>query len=107
MNPEVKEKFVEALLSGRYKKCTGRLSAGVEDNVKKMCYLGVLEDVYNQEHGKNSRGYSEVGFPSRKVLKWAGLDKKTATTMMIRNDGLDGTSKWSFAKLAKYTRERL
>ena len=56
MNPQVKEKWIDALLSGKYEQGNGKLR-GYEG----YCCLGVLCDLYAQEQNKewNFNGYSE------------------------------------------------
>lgn len=56
MNPQVKEKWIDALRSGKYEQGTEKLR-GYEG----YCCLGVLCDLYAQEQNKEwvFRGYSE------------------------------------------------
>ena len=44
MNPQVKEKWVNALRSGEYSQCDGKLRSA-----DGFCCLGVLCDLYSQE----------------------------------------------------------
>lgn len=48
MNPEVKQKWIEALESGQYKHGKGLLRNGNNE----FCALGVLCDIYAQEHNE-------------------------------------------------------
>jgi hypothetical protein len=56
MNPQVKEKWIDALLSGKYEQGSDKLR-GYEG----YCCLGVLCDLYAQEQNKewDFKGYSE------------------------------------------------
>lgn len=54
MNPEVKEKWVAALRSGKYKQVEGRLRSDTGDS---YCCLGVLCDVNNPRQWKSDDGY--------------------------------------------------
>lgn len=80
MNPDIKQRWVEALRSGEYQKDTGRLRTP-----EGYCCLGVLTDLYLQETGETWDIDSvEFGYyigkmsPQRYVLpdsvvEWAGL----------------------------------
>jgi hypothetical protein len=90
MNPQVKENWVNALLSGEYKQGTGNLKSGTG-----FCCLGVLCDLYAKEHNEdwetattfvsldeeNPKPHDywyfdgESEFLPTKVMKWAGLDR--------------------------------
>lgn len=51
MNPEVKQKWMTALCSGKYQQTTLRLKKETM-NGEEFCCLGVLCDLYNKETGK-------------------------------------------------------
>ena len=88
MNSEVKQKWIDALRSGKYEQCSGKLRGA-----NGYCCLGVLCDLYAQEHDTQweFRGYGEHGdetnpqpmdywyFEDRSeylpesVMDWAGL----------------------------------
>ena len=78
MNPQVKEKWVNALRSGDYSQNTdGRLR-----NQNGFCCLGVLCDLYAKENDKewDDNQYFEYylfedhyEFPPESVIEWAGL----------------------------------
>lgn len=96
MNPQVKEKWVEALTNGTYKQAQGALQHDGElvDGTLGVgyCCLGVLCDLYVKENPKNPHGArwedgafkffdeklgrsrSEGDLPPGFVYKWAGLD---------------------------------
>lgn len=77
MNQDIKEKWVENLLSGKYKQ--GKECLRLDNNT--FCCLGVLCNLYIEENKKewsiNTDGIysfeSEVGCLSDTVLEWAGL----------------------------------
>ena len=54
MNPEVKAKWVDALRSSKYKQCCGRLKNG-----DRFCVIGVLTDLYIEEHDEKWSEYPE------------------------------------------------
>ena len=60
MNPEIKKRWVEALRSGLYRQGHHTLRK-FEDGVPKDCCLGVLCDLYRQEHPKES-GWEDNSF---------------------------------------------
>ena len=74
MNKQVKEQWLDALRSGDYKQGTGKMKIGDE-----YCCLGVLTDLYIQEHGcewgPDGSFHGECAEPPGKVVKWAGLPK--------------------------------
>ena len=96
MNPEVKAKWVTALRSGKYEQGRDHLKAG-----DAFCCLGVLCDLYAQEHGVefDSNLYHEGSeeLPASNVVDWAGLafnDPKLhidgdKTWVSVHNDGGD------------------
>ena len=58
MNPEVKEKWLHALRSGKYLQARKTLHLRAEDGTDFYCCLGVLCDVYNKS------------VPAEKQLEW-------------------------------------
>ena len=78
MNPQIKQKWVDALRSGEYQQTKGRLRK--ED---KFCCLGVLCDLYGKENNvkwnlaNNGYNYEFQKFESylpSSVGKWADLE---------------------------------
>ena len=84
MNPDVKEKWLEALRSGKYKQGTGALN---KDG--RFCCLGVLCDLFAedddcngawQELDENALTFKPDGRPGRHaflpdaVAEWAGIE---------------------------------
>lgn len=49
MNPELKAKWIEALLSGKYRQATGRLKSG-----DAFCCLGVLREIIDPNSNKTA-----------------------------------------------------
>ena len=76
MNPIIKQKWIDALLSGEYEQGERRLRTTYT-----YCCLGVLCDLYAKETGKewlhgiyNNYSYDgETEIPSVAVLRWAGF----------------------------------
>jgi hypothetical protein len=80
MKQEIKQKWVKALRSGKYKQGEGRLKQ--KDT---FCCLGVLCDLYRKETGepweKDEYGsetmLNEESFLPPTVKRWAGIRSKT------------------------------
>jgi hypothetical protein len=79
MNPQIKQKWVDALRSGDYQQTKGRLRK--ED---KFCCLGVLCDLYGKEHNvewdlvedEDHNYYMFQNHPATlplPVVEWAGV----------------------------------
>lgn len=78
MNKEIKEKWIQALESGEYKKGTERLKTP-----EGYCCLGVLCDIYAKEtelgswsgnnFKVNTNHFNHIAVLPQDVLKWAGL----------------------------------
>lgn len=101
MNPQVKEKWVNALRSGEYEQGTEKLRS-----VNGYCCLGVLCDLYSKEKGTEwkFRGNEETNlqpmdywyfdgeseFLPETVKEWAGFDIKSPTVRVdVEEDGED------------------
>lgn len=115
MNPEVKAKWVNALLSGEYHQGQEVLRTS-NDN---FCCLGVLCDLYAKEHNdewkldKSEECYRfnyKYTLPPDYVVEWAGLDDDNPhvylngkqITLIALNDG--GSS---FEEIANVIRKKL
>lgn len=85
MRKEIKEKWLEALRSGKYKKSQGALKK--TDNT--YCCLGVLCDIHRKTTKKKKNNWKAIShnaeafdydgdegclFIPEKVVKWAGLN---------------------------------
>lgn len=98
MNPRIKQLWINALLSGNYRQTTGKLK-----RTDGFCCLGVLTDLYIQEHNsswensctweESCGGYSYFMNNSESlpetVAKWADLNEDTACLMSDMNDSGD------------------
>lgn len=87
MNKEIKQKWLEALRSGRYEQGTGRLRS----NHGKYCCLGVLEDVVQPEGWLRTGGCWKnrdkcSGFISHATLYESNIPPKVAYYLMSMND---------------------
>lgn len=131
MNPQVKEMWVNALLSDDYEQGTGNLKSA-----KGFCCLGVLCDLYAQEHNEEwqtstsflgieeenlrSTDYwyfqGESEFLPGRVMDWAGLNSNcpeikffddeeeldyTNTVAELNDDGMN------FREIANLIQEQL
>ncbi len=73
MKKKVKEKLVEALLSGRYEKCKGAMRS----TRNRFCVEGVLCDLYKQETGKGEWSHVPEQWPlKREVVSFVTGDDK-------------------------------
>lgn len=87
MNTEVKEKWISALRSGKYKQ--GIRSLRTEHG---YCCLGVLCDLYSQEHNKEWRFqdvwsfYDSLCFLPPDVEQWAGLNSSNPSVKIPVDD---------------------
>lgn len=119
MNPKVKEKWIAALRSGKYKKGVGVLHI---DN--KFCCLGVLCDLYIQENNshlkweeKDTSSYGVYFLNENSILpwevkEWAGLDHRNPVLYensyrMITLADLNDTTGSSFTSIADVIEENL
>lgn len=135
MNPEIKQRWIEALRSGEYRQGKGQLVEPGGEKGDKFCCLGVLCDIYSRtkEGRKNKAGwvwddeaesfffsdgkdYVEGILPSR-VRDWAGLsyadpeitDPDYGTRDLSNmNDGDGGEIKpYRFKKIARLIEKEL
>lgn len=90
MTQALKDKWIEALLSGKYRKCKGELS----DGHGRYCALGVLAKVAGIDIKKGGDDYSEID---------RVLSPMPADAIYQLNDSGDGEgSPYSFRKLANW-----
>ena len=108
MNEQIKNDWVNALRSGKYKKCRGLLRKSVNE----FCTLGVLCDLYAKSNNKTWRRLKNTGFDGasysildssrllpEKIQDWAGIKRTLIDeyegnydmTLMDFNDTLDFT----------------
>lgn len=112
MNPEVKKKWVNALLSGEYKQTTDGWMNNRTEGGLEFCALGVLEEIRRKEL-KKGLSYIEdnENVLSPKVAKWAGIDmeEKYANGAVLVNPKLkyptivsmNDTAHYTFKQIAK------
>lgn len=94
MDAEIKQRWVDALRSGKYKQCRYRLSNGAEH-----CCLGVLADVAEIEYIKGWIGYDSLGYES--IERMIGHDNSQLLWRMNDRD------KSSFEEIADYIEANL
>jgi hypothetical protein len=88
MNPQIKQKWVSALLSGEYQQTQNRLRT---DNG--FCCLGVLCDLYGKENnvewelgcGNLYQFQGNYGTLPSSVVEWSSLEDR-GTTLIVLND---------------------
>ncbi len=102
MNEVLKKRWVEALLSDRYKQGTNYLRCD-----DRFCCLGVLCDLYNSEGWSDDERFMyESNFsdemPPDSVLTKVGLPVRDACHLAEMNDAGE-----SFGAIAKYIQEEL
>ena len=92
MNPEIKQKWVDALRSGRYEQDT-RSSLLYNSNSNSFCCLGVLCDIRREETGFELNSFFDeviediaVELLPPDIVKWAGLKEEILTRV---GDGFD------------------
>ena len=97
MNTEVKEKWIAALRSGKYEQGSQKLRS-----VTGYCCLGVLCDLYSQEHNQEweFRGYDEIAYQTtdywyfdeqseflpETVMEWAGFSLPSPQVKMYHEE---------------------
>jgi hypothetical protein len=110
MDPAVKELWLTALRSGKYKQGTHTLKR-INENGTEHCCLGVLCEiavavgVVSEHFGPDEDNASVIheygegrfGYPSQAVYEWAHLDSEDGLTIASLNDHGD-----SFAVIASY-----
>lgn len=114
LNPEFKEKWIEALKSGKYKQGKGKLRS----NKEYYCCLGVackiegIPDVFLDTNVSNdyiSTLPSEIITINLKPLNEGYTYSETVKTLVDMNDGNDesGISRKSFNEIADWIEENL
>lgn len=123
MNKKVKEKWVKALRSGKYKK-----AKKVLHTESGYCCLGVLCDIYRKETGRGKwvkeKGKGKVYFKfvngteekaktlPDKVMKWAGLIETSphlngSFSLAAMNDAVKSNHGKSFKEIADIIEKEL
>jgi hypothetical protein len=70
MNPDIKQKWVEALRSGKFKQCRKVL----RNDAGEMCCLGVLREIVSPGDTSSRNGTNEL--PTEDFLNSVGLSNK-------------------------------
>lgn len=113
MNPKVKQAWIDALRSGKYKQGEGYLAQKAGEETF-YCCLGVLCELHRQDHGGSwymsfdgsTMGYEDerrVQYPSASVKRWANLDPKAEPRLAEMNDIKSN----SFDVIAQYIEDTL
>lgn len=95
MNEEAKQKWIEALRSGKYMQGKARL----KDTHNNYCCLGVLVEVFEEYHGLRFNqqlnscmtaiefgSFGAGAAPPELVINWIGLTPKHQALLMTLND---------------------
>ena len=105
MKEEIKDRWVEALRSGKYQQGQGTLKYG-----ESFCCLGVLCDLHAKETGvdweydprRNAQKYlGNTGVPPVKVHSWAGIRHKANEVLTNLNDARG----YTFEQIADWIEE--
>lgn len=111
MNPEVKEKWLEALRSGRYKQGYSNL----KNSDDQYCCLGVLCDLHGKETGNEFTGRyylrDRYSLPEE-VVSWSGLSGPWAAIPEPINDhnslaDMNDKFKFTFHQIADIIEKQL
>lgn len=92
MNSEIKTKWIETLLSGKYKQGTGALRKADEGRGDTFCCLGVLCDIMDPENWEaRYEGYAmyhkgRSAAPHTDFLVLADLEENDVDSLMDMND---------------------
>lgn len=127
MRAEIKERWIDALLSGDYKQGTGRLRRqGDDDGPDEFCCLGVLCELAVKDgvverrdpptgvtcysYGANDDEADSVVLPES-VAAWVGLESLSATYTTNDSDGegeltVDNDAGAKFEQIAEIIREK-
>lgn len=109
MKLKIKEKWVKALRSGKYKQAKGYLlkrEGGLSNKGKKIgyCCLGVLTDLYCKERGYKfdniTKRHGNAVLPDT-VAKWAGLSNSNPQIGVRDASELNDKDNKTFPQIAK------
>jgi hypothetical protein len=108
LKPEVKEKWIEALLSDKYKQGHEFLRVTVAPDKVEHCCLGVLCDIIEPTSwDKDDAHCGSKLYPHASILEEIGLTQSVCESLAYRNDGAGNFKKHSFAEIAECIREKL
>jgi hypothetical protein len=107
IEPKIKTKWIEALRSGKYVQCKGKLTdnsgyccLGVLAHIQNANFIDYFEDLETVELHGGEEGYStEYDFS-------ADLSDPICVTLANMNDGRDGSESRSFDHIAEYLQAR-
>ena len=111
MNPEVKQKWIDALRSGEYKQGYGQLC---QPNTVRFCCLGVLCELaikdgldVEKRKGETKTFYDgDIAILPRKVMDWAGLENLDPLVNGVRVSRLNDAGS-TFPELANLIEKEL
>ena len=91
MKKNIKNKWLAALKSGKYKQGQEELVQVNDENQKRYCCLGVLCHIWAKEKHKKMPTYNEDEdpLPTNHVLIWAGLNRYDSHILAGVNDEND------------------
>jgi hypothetical protein len=120
LEPKVKQKWVKALKSGKYKQGHGTLKEIDANRHAKYCCLGVLADTQGVKWEKHldgddarvpylndhriSRDDASTGFLANGMF---GLSNAVQEKLANMNDGAAGLKKYTFKEIVKYIEQEL
>ena len=102
MNPEIKQRWVEALRSGKYEQGRGVLRE-FRDGKFHYCCLGVLCDLVAPDDWDREWHRNSIGFPAQEITDEVGLSKHQAGILADMND----RHQYTFSQIADYIEENL
>ena len=103
--PEVKDAWIKALESGKYRRKVGTLFSSVNpDETKNMCCLGVLRDILSPEYFAPGRGTGIYYFSKTNSVIWGEMAVSHEGRLASINDADDTIG---YSKQIKYIKENL
>ena len=110
MKAELKQRWIEALRSGKYTQGTGCLRRGSLDGTMYHCCLGVLAEILDEIEGEHRWRKQEkihlwngfTGIINVSVCKRIGLNYEIQGMLTAQNDGEDEYGFCSFEKIADW-----
>ena len=102
MNKEIKKEWVKWLKSGAYDQCRLGLCIQKSDGGYGFCCLGVLTNIYHEEHGTGFSHFGK-GYLPDEVSLWAELGTFKQLELVHLND----EKRKSFDEIADYIQENL
>ena len=113
MNPKLKQKWVDALRSGRFRQTHGQLKArnGACCCLGVLCQISGVQWVWRSDHGEPAyfAGDENRNYLPRQLAQEIGLNRTCQTDLALMNDGDDiqDIRPHSFAEIADYIEENL